>query len=110
MEKRFTVEQVISAIEKYTDKKSDIPTAADLIAIIEPEDDKITHEEYKHALRQWELEGKLPHSHWKAMALAYEDQQAGLDYADRYRIKNQEHAARIANMGQTALIEKSEEK
>lgn len=40
LERRFSVGQIISAIDEYTDKKTDVPAPADIIEILESEKPK----------------------------------------------------------------------
>ena len=49
LEKRFTVEQVINAIDIWTDKSREVPVPADIIAILQPEPKQITQAEFIHA-------------------------------------------------------------
>lgn len=94
----YSMSLVLDAILKHCGKSNSMPTPADIIKILEPEDDKITIEEYRHACRQYQLEGCMPHSNWKAMMNAYEDQQAGIDPAERYRKANEQHRLAIENL------------
>lgn len=57
LESRFTVSEVIHAINKYTDRKDDIPTPADIINILKPVV-KISESEYIDALKQREQDRK----------------------------------------------------
>lgn len=57
LESRFAVSEVIHAINKYTDRKDDIPTPADIINILKPVV-KISQSEYIDALKQREQDRK----------------------------------------------------
>lgn len=48
---RYTVEQLLFALDQYTDKKSDFPSPADIISILEPEEPKISDAQFVSAQR-----------------------------------------------------------
>lgn len=54
LEGRFSVAQVVFAIQKYTDAKNDIPAPADIIKILNPEAPKVTEAQYYQACREYE--------------------------------------------------------
>lgn len=54
---KFTVNQIIAAVEKYTDRKSDFPTPSDIINILAPEKPEISRAEYVNAKKWLELNG-----------------------------------------------------
>lgn len=59
-EHRYTVPQVIFALEKYTDLKNDIPAPADILAILNPplpEKPRITEAQYIQACKAQEKNG-----------------------------------------------------
>lgn len=56
---RFTIEQILYALDKYSDKKSDFPAPADLISILEPEEPKVTVAEYV-AAQKWQENNGYP--------------------------------------------------
>lgn len=49
---RYSVQQIIYAIDVYSDKKDDFPSPANLIAILEPEEPRITETEFVEA-QKW---------------------------------------------------------
>ena len=50
---RFSIEQLLYALNIYTDKHSDFPAPSDLIAILEPEPPKVTESEFI-AAQKWQ--------------------------------------------------------
>jgi hypothetical protein len=57
LEGRFSVDQIVFAIQKYTDAKNDIPAPADIIKILNPEAPKVTEAQYYQACREYERSG-----------------------------------------------------
>ena len=53
LEKKYGVDQVLFALDKYTDKKNDIPAPSDIINILNPEPPKITTAQYVSA-QKWQ--------------------------------------------------------
>jgi len=53
LEKKYTVDQVLFALDKYTDKKNDIPAPSDINNILNPEKPKITTAQYISA-QKWQ--------------------------------------------------------
>lgn len=43
---RFTFDQVLEAMDRYTDVKSDIPSPADIIQILDPEPEPLSNSMY----------------------------------------------------------------
>lgn len=71
---RYTVDQVLYALGKYTDKFDDIPRPSGIIKILEPA--KITYAEYKYSLEQCRLSPmttKYTHGETVAQYLAEQD-------------------------------------
>ena len=56
---KYTANQVLGAIDRYTDQNADIPTPADIIAILSPPKRKITQAEYIAAL-EWQKNNGYP--------------------------------------------------
>lgn len=54
---RFTIDQILFALDQYTDKNSDFPAPADLICILEPEKPKITESQFIEA-QNWQKRNK----------------------------------------------------
>jgi hypothetical protein len=57
LENKFSANDILLAVDAYTDYKDDIPTPADIIKILRPEEKQIAYAEYKHAKEQHALEG-----------------------------------------------------
>ena len=53
LQSRFNVEQIVFALNEYTDRENDIPSPADIIKILNPEKPKITQSEYI-AAKDWQ--------------------------------------------------------
>lgn len=72
---RFTISQLLYAIDKYTDKNDDFPSPANLIAILEPEEPQVTTAEYI-AAQDWQKRNNYPmFSDAKSTIERYEQQQ-----------------------------------
>ena len=56
---RFSAEQVLYAIDKYTDLKNDIPAPADLIAILNPIKPRVTEAQFVQA-QKWQAANGYP--------------------------------------------------
>jgi len=72
---RYAIEQLLYALNKYTDKRSDFPAPADLIAILEPEEPKVTVAEYVAAQKWQENNGYPRYSNAYDTVKRYEAQQ-----------------------------------
>lgn len=57
MEGRYAVKPILAALSAYTDKNDDMPTPANIIAILSPEKRKITHAEYIAAQKMQDASG-----------------------------------------------------
>lgn len=57
---RFTFDQVLSAIERYTDVKSDIPAPSDIIQILDPEPEPLSQAVYVKICKEYEQTPYLP--------------------------------------------------
>lgn len=57
LEGKYSAEEILKAVDIYTDRKNDVPAPSDIIQIINPPEKQITYAEYKHALEQHALEG-----------------------------------------------------
>lgn len=77
LESRFSVSQVVYALEKYTDEKNDIPTPADIIKFLNPEKPRVSEAEFV-AAQKWQDQ-----HYWPMMSDAQ-------DIIDLYREQNKE--------------------
>lgn len=50
---RFSIEQILYALDKYTDKHDDFPSPANLIEILEPEEPRVTEAQFI-AAQKWQ--------------------------------------------------------
>lgn len=57
LQRRYSVAQVLHALDIYTDRHDDIPTPAGIIAILSPEPPKITEAQYVNACKWQERNG-----------------------------------------------------
>lgn len=72
LEGKFTASQVMQAIDKYTDTHADLPTPADLTALINPEKPRISSAEFIHSKDQWAKEGYPSYSYYAMIVKQYE--------------------------------------
>lgn len=75
LEGKYTVNQVLHALDVYTDKNSGIPTPSDIIKLLSPEPTRISHAEFIHAKEQWKLEGFPSYSYYAGIVKEYEQQE-----------------------------------
>lgn len=75
LEKRYTVEQVIYALDIYTDENNSIPAPADIHTILNPRPPEITTSEYVQAQRWQERNGYPMFSAARETIEKYEKQQ-----------------------------------
>lgn len=54
---KYSAEEILKAVDVYTDRKNDVPAPSDIIQILTPTEKQITYAEYKHALEQHALDG-----------------------------------------------------
>ena len=80
LSKRYTVDQVIYALDIFTDKYDDIPTPSDVIKILNPEKPKITEAQFVEA-QKWQERNGYP---------IFSDAR---DVIDQYRKQNEEMKA-----------------
>jgi hypothetical protein len=73
---KYTAEQIMKAVDIYTDKKNDVPAPADIIQILNPPEKQITYAEYKHALEQHAAEGYPMFGYFGGVIKDYQKQQA----------------------------------
>ena len=73
---KYTAEQIMKAVDIYTDKKNDVPAPADIIQILNPPEKQITYAEYKHALDQHAAEGYPMFGYFGGVIKDYQKQQA----------------------------------
>lgn len=76
---RFTVDQIIYALDKYSDKHDDFPSPSNIIDILEPEQPKVTEAAFIEA-QKWQEKNGWP---------MFSDAQITID---RYRKQNKEAA------------------
>lgn len=67
--------QVVAAMQAYMRKSSDMPTPADLIALITPPKAKISQTEFIHAKDQWAKEGFPSYSYYAMVVKNFEKQE-----------------------------------
>ena len=73
---KYTAEQIMKAVDIYTDKKNDVPAPADIIQILNPPEKQITYAEYKYALEQHAAEGYPMFGYFGGVIKDYQKQQA----------------------------------
>lgn len=56
---RFTIEQILYALDRYTDQSSDFPAPADIVNILEPKEPEITTAQYV-AAQDWQKRNGYP--------------------------------------------------
>lgn len=76
LSEKYTAGQVIAAMRAYMERSSDMPTPADLIAVIDPPKPKITQAEFIHAKEQHKLEGYPSHGYYGYIIRDYEKQES----------------------------------
>lgn len=95
LEKKYTVAQVLFALDKYTDKKNDIPSPADINTILDPEKPKITTAQYI-AARDNQRRNQYPmYSSDSQIISDYETQEATAQ--EDFKIQNEEIAQIVGN-------------
>lgn len=72
---KFSVNQIIMAVEKYTDRNSDFPTPSDIINILDPVKPEISKAEYITAKKWLEVNGYNQFSDQYALVKAFEKQE-----------------------------------
>ena len=75
---KYTAEQIMKAVDIYTDKKNDVPAPADIIQILNPPEKQITYAEFKHALEQHAAEGYPMFGYFGGVINDYQKQQGGV--------------------------------
>ena len=95
LSKKYTVEQVIYALEKYLEQKDDIPTPANLIAILNPEKPKITTAQYIAARDNQKRNGYPMYSSDSQIISDYETQEATVQ--EDFKIECKEIAQIVGN-------------
>lgn len=76
LSEKYTAGQVVAAMRAYMERSSDMPTPADLIAIINPPTPRITAAEFIHAKEQHKLEGYPSHGYYGGIIRQYEKENA----------------------------------
>ncbi len=74
---RFTFDQVLEAMERYTDVKSDIPAPADIVQILDPEPEPLSNAMYVQICKK-AVDGYLTEDqrHYRAVYESLEIQKA----------------------------------
>lgn len=72
---KFSVNQIIMAVEKYTDRHSDFPTPSDIINILDPVKPEISKAEYIAAKKWLEVNGYNQFSDQYALVKDFERQE-----------------------------------
>ncbi len=73
---KYSANRILQAVDKYTDKKNDIPAPSDIIQILNPPPKQITYAEYKHALEQHAAEGYPMFGYFGGVIKDYQKQQS----------------------------------
>ena len=71
----YTINQVLHALEVYTDRNDGIPTPSDIINILSPVKPKITQTEYITAKENWAREGYKSHCYYLGVMREFEAQE-----------------------------------
>jgi hypothetical protein len=74
LEGKFNVEQVIHALDVYTDEHNDIPSPADVIKILSPKEHRVTATEYAYALEAQRRNGYPMFSADQVVIAKYKEQ------------------------------------
>ena len=74
LESKYSVEQVIYALDSYTDTKNDIPNPADIISILSPVKPRIRESEYIQACKTQERNGFPMYSYESVLIKEYKEQ------------------------------------
>lgn len=85
----FTVEQILYAIDVYSDKRDDFPSPANLIAILEPEEPEVSRAEYVNAC-QW-----LERNGWPMISDAGDTKKK---FEDQEKQKRTDHKSQCADI------------
>lgn len=85
-EHRHSVEELIYAIGKYTDRKNDIPAPADIFEILNPTPPRITEAEFVEAQKWQERNGFPAFSSAKMLIEDYRAQQE--EQRESFRLEN----------------------
>lgn len=72
---KFSVNQIIMAVEKYTDRHSDFPTPSDIINILDPVKPEISRAEYITAKEWLKVNGYNQFSDQYELVQAFEKQE-----------------------------------
>ena len=95
LEKQYSVEQVVYALDKYTDIKNDIPAPSDIKNILNPKEPEISATEFNHAHKQWAAKGFPEFCDYKDIVKKYEAQKE--QGRDEFKIENKEILALAGN-------------
>lgn len=85
--KDWTGEQVVYAIDKYTDENDDVPTPSAINKILSPARERITTTEYQAALRKQKDNGYPKFSYEETIINEYRAQREGADEKKRTEVE-----------------------
>lgn len=71
---KMTGQEVVQAVKKYMEKKSDIPAPADILEIHQPAEKKITYAEYTRAKDEWAKNGYPKFDYYGNIVREYESE------------------------------------
>lgn len=105
---KFTIDQIIYALDKYTDRNDDFPSPADIIKILNPATPRITESQYIQACKAIEAAGYYDnYGHNEQIKKDYENQNAE-DFEhheiNKRRIQEVAERDRLRHMGTTRRI------
>lgn len=93
LQSRYTAEQILYAVDKYTDTKNDIPAPSDIINILNPTEPKITEAQYVNACKEQERNSFPAFSAESVIIDNYRKQNS--DEQAEFKIQNEEIAGII---------------
>lgn len=93
LQSRYSAEQILYAVDKYTDTKNDIPAPSDIINILNPEAPKITEAQYVNACKEQERNGFPAFSAESVIIENYGKQNS--DEQAEFKIQNEEIAGMV---------------
>ncbi len=95
LEGKYSMAQIIHGLDKYTDKHNDIPAAADIINMLEPEKPRITTAQYIRACDAQKRNGYPAYSYESVLISNYENQAS--DEQEEFRIESKEIQKLVTN-------------
>lgn len=108
---KFSVEEILWALDKYSDTRDDFPSPSNLIGILRPEEPKVTQAEYIQACKELEQNGYNQFSDAYDVKKLFESQQR--EERECFETQDEEIkaiAARTANalrMGRPSIASES---